>query len=498
MNLALTLQAAAERHPEREAVVEGDLRITYAELRSRVARLAGRLAEQRLGRGDRLAVLTRDRTETVLLYWACQWLGAWFVPLNFRMSAGEVDYCVRDSEARMLVCEEVSAAAARHAGDEDLPRIDIDADPGALDGGPEVPGAFDVPDEAISLMLYTSGTTGRPKGVPRSHRADRAGALAQVIHHGLGDGDRTLCTMPLYHTMGMHSLLSMPLVGGCLVMLPAWSPAAALELVARERVSSLYLAPTLFHDMLADAACSTSDLRSVRSLGYAGAPMSDSLARRCAEAFTLQRFFNHYGSTEMYIWAVGPDQAAKPGCAGRPAVNSRLRLVRPEHDARPDEVVATGQEGQIIAEMTSEEAFAGYWHRPDADADAIREGWYYTGDVGRLDDDGDLWVVGRIDDMINSGGENIHPVEVEDVLTGNPHVAEAAVIGMPDERLGSRVVAFVVADAVDEAELDRWCRESPDVSNFKRPREYRFVDTLPRSSSGKLLRRELRKEVEAR
>jgi 2-furoate---CoA ligase len=498
MNLALTLQAAAERHPEREAVVEGDLRITYGELRLRASRLAGRLSEHGVGRGDHLVVLLRDRTETVLLYWACQWLGAWFVPLNFRMSAGEVDYCVRDAGACLLVYEEISAEAARRAGGRALLRIDVDADPEALDGGVEVPGAFDLPDESTSLMLYTSGTTGRPKGVPRSHRADRAAALAQVIHHGLTDGDRTLCTMPLYHTMAMHSLLSMPLVGGCLVMLRAWAPAAALELVARERVTSLYLAPTLFHDLLMDPACASTELGSVRSLGYAGAPMSAALARRCAQRFVPQRFFNHYGSTEVYIWSAQHDQAAKPGCAGRAAVNSRLRLVRPVPDARPDDVVAPGEEGQIISEMTSEEAFAGYWHRPEADSEAIRQGWYYSGDVGRLDDDGDLWVIGRMDDMINSGGENIHPVEVEDVLMGHPKVAEAAVIGAPDERLGARVVAFVVGDGVEDAELDRWCRESQELASFKRPREYHFVDSLPRSSSGKLLRRHLREGVEAR
>jgi 2-furoate---CoA ligase len=224
--------------------------------------------------------------------------------------------------------------------------------------------------------------------------------------------------------------------------------------------------------------------------------MSAQLAERCAEAFAPRVFFNHYGSTEFYTWTIHRDQAAKPGCAGRPAINARLRLVEPVEDASPEAQVKRGEEGQVIAHMASDEAFSGYWNRPDADERTIRDGWYYPGDVGRLDEDGDMWVVGRVDDMIISGGENIQPSEVESVLGDHPAVEEAAVIGVDDERWGQRVVAFVVGSGVDRDDLDRHCRDSAELAPFKRPREYHFVDQLPKSQTGKLLRRALREEIE--
>jgi 2-furoate---CoA ligase len=222
------------------------------------------------------------------------------------------------------------------------------------------------------------------------------------------------------------------------------------------------------------------DTSSVRAIAYAGAPMTSALAEKVAAAFEPEIFVNHYGSTEIYTFSVQRDQQAKPGCAGRPALNARLRL-EPEG------------EGEILCHMSSDEAFAGYWNRPDADAKAIRDGWYHTGDVGRIDEDGDLWVVGRVDDMIISGGENVHPTEVEDVLVRAPGVREVAVVGAPDDRWGQRVVACVVADdGVTEEDLDAFCLASDALARFKRPREYRFVRELPKSPSGKILRRFLR------
>ena len=193
MNLALSLVYAAERSPDAEAVVDGGTRLTYAELRDRAARLAGGLEREGLRRGDRLAAVVRCRREAVELYWACQWLGATYVPLSPRISAAHLAYCRADSAATLFL-----------EADGELEPLLGDEHPGALDAG----------DEEPSLMLYTSGTTGRPKGVPRSHRADRAGALSQAVHQSSRSGDRTLGAMPLYHTMGMHSLLAMHLVGG--------------------------------------------------------------------------------------------------------------------------------------------------------------------------------------------------------------------------------------------------------------------------------------------
>jgi len=450
MNLAQSLLAACERHPEAEAFPG----LTYGELLPRVGRIAGGLA---LAPGDRIAVVLDNRLETALLYWAAQWAGAVIVPLSWRLEEEELAYCIDDCGAAVVI---------------------RDGDP--LPDGPGHPGALDRDEREISLILYTSGTTGRPKGVPRSHRADRAGGWAQALQHGYAFGDRTLGVMPLYHTMGIHSLLAMHLVGGCYVPQARWDAEDALRLIETERISSLYLAPTLFHDLVTHPRFSEHDISSVRALGYAGAAMTSTLVRRCAEAFRPEVFVNHYGSTEIYTFTIGREQLRKPGCAGRPSVNVRLRL----------------EQGEICAHMDSDEAFAGYWNRPDADAKAIRDGWYHTGDTGHLDEDSDLWIDGRVDDMVVSGGENIHPLEVEDVLAGYPGVREAAVIGAPDDRWGQRVVAVVVADGdVSAEELDAHCLASATLARFKRPREYRFVDSLPKSPSGKILRRLLREKA---
>ncbi len=451
MNLARSLLGAYERHPELEAFPG----VPYGDLLPRVRSIAGGLGA---APGERVAFVLDNRLETALLYWACQWAGAVAVPLSWRLSEEELDYCCGDCSARVVI-----------------------RDGAGLPDGPEHPGALDRDGGEPSLMLYTSGTTGRPKGVPRSHRADRAGGWSQALQHGYGWGDRTLGVMPLYHTMGIHSLLAMHLVGGCFVPQARWDAGEALALIEAQRLTSLYLAPTLFHDLVHHPDLARHDLSSVRALGYAGAAMSSGLVRRCAEVFQPEVFVNHYGSTEVYTFTIGRDQRAKPGCAGRPAVNTRLRLT---------------DNGEIAVHLSSDEAFGGYWNRPDADEKAIRDGWYHTGDTGRIDEDGDLWIQGRVDDMIVSGGENIHPLEVEDVLAGHPGVREVAVVGAPDDRLGHRVVAVIAGTATEE-ELDAHCLDS-SLARFKRPREYRFVDSLPKSSSGKILRRLLRdQEVKA-
>jgi len=465
VNLALSLLYAAERTAGAEALVGERERLTYGQLRERAARIARGLEKQGARSGDRVACVLRNEAETVELYWGVQWLGACFVPLSPRASRADLDYCIADSGARLVLTDPSEVRELVAARDH--------------------PGAFELDEREPSIQLYTSGTTGRPKGVPRSHRAEREAGLSQVVHHGLGHGHRTLGVMPLNHTMGIHSLLAASLAGGCMVVQPAWDTEKALRLVETERVDSLYLAPTLFYDLVHHPRLTDFDTSSVRAVAYAGAPMTSALAEQVAAAFDPEIFVNHYGSTEIYTFSVHRDQRAKPGCAGRPALNARLLLDPPG-------------EGEILCHMSSDEAFTGYWNRPDADAKAIRQGWYHTGDVGRVDEDGDLWVVGRVDDMIVSGGENIHPVEVEDVLARADGVHEVAVIGASDERWGQRVVACVVADEGVTAEaLDAFCLASATLARFKRPREYRFVEELPKSASGKILRRFLReREVE--
>jgi len=467
LSLLSRLEEIAREDPGRAAVAAGDERLTYGELLPRVRRIAGGLGVEP---GDRVATVLDNRLETALLYWAAQWAGAVFVPLSWRLSEEELDYCLADCGARVVLRE---------------------GDP--LPDGLDHPGALDRDEREISLILYTSGTTGRPKGVPRSHRAERAAALAQLVQLELRPGDRTLGVMPLYHTMGMRSLLAASACGGLFCSQPEFRAEAALDVVERERLTSLYLAPTLFHDLVAAQREQPRDVSSVRALAYAGAPMAGVLVERCVETFAPHFFFNHTATTEIYTFTIHSDQRAKPGCAGRAALNARIRLVEPVEGASPDDVVAPGEVGQVACALSSDEAFAGYWKRPDADARQIRDGWYFPGDLGQLDADGDLYLVGRIDDMIVSGGENVHPLEIEEWLARHPAVDEAAVVGEADERLGQRVVAYVVrAGEVTPEGLDAHCLASPTLARFKRPRDYRFVDALPKSASGKLLRRLLR------
>jgi 2-furoate---CoA ligase len=266
--------------------------------------------------------------------------------------------------------------------------------------------------------------------------------------------------------------------------------AAALAAIRDEKVSHLYLVPTLYHDLLSHPDFPRTDVSSVRKLGFAGAPMSDALLQRLDAAFRPELFVNHYGSSEIYTFSINQNAVAKPGSAGRAGINARLRVVKfDNHD--PERQAQANEEGQIIADLLGDESFEGYHKRPDADAKSLHGGWYFTGDTGYVDADGDLFVTGRVDDMIISGGENISPVEIESVLSLHPAVDEVAVAGLPDERWGQKVVAFVKARTPIAADdLDGHCRGS-DLVNFKRPRDYVFVREIPKSPVGKILRRKL-------
>ena len=502
MTLAQLLERAALRRPEADAVVDGARRLTYGELAARAESLGAGFRSLGVGRGDRVLIVLRNRLEHVLAYWALQTIGGVPTPVSFRLAAGELRYVLEDCGARVALCEPGTASTLDEAARGSALRVV------AVGGGPAgaIPFAelaeaghassVTVEERDLSLILYTSGTTGRPKGVPRTHKNHYAGAVAQVVQCGYTWSERTLGVMPLYHTMGIHALTSMAAVNGCFVCQPDWSAAEALRLIATERLTALYLIPTLFWDLVHASEFDAERVRSVTKLAYAGAPMLAPLTEACVRAFRPAVFVNHYGSTEIYTFTVRADVGAKPGCAGRPGVHSAIRVVVASTDRRvgADELVKAGEKGEIIASLASDEAFAGYWQRPDADARALRDGWYFTGDMGWLDAEGELYVAGRVDDMIISGGENIHPVEVEEVLARHPDVADVAVVGEADVRWGERVVAFVVRrrPALSAEALDRYCREAPDLASFKRPRRVVFVREIPKTASGKILRRLLR------
>jgi 2-furoate---CoA ligase len=490
-DLGTSFLASVERDPDAVAIVDGDMRLTYAQWYSRVSAVAARLEGFGLAKGDHVVTALQNRWESATIHWACQFLGLIITPVNWRAKIEELDYFLDNAEASLCICEAASREAGAAATARGVPLVDLGHDAGFVaDDASAAPVEPRASADDWSLMLYTSGTTGNPKGVPRRHRAERAAAIAHVAQNTYRRGERTLGVMPLYHTMGVRSLISMSLVGGTFVCLPRFDVARALELIEKERITCLYLVPTLYHDILHHPRFADTDISTVDFLGFAGASMTDGLLQALQKAFRPKLFVNHFGSSEIYAFTIDQDAPAKPGSAGRAALNARVRVARLGQND-PDRVAAPREEGEVVISLAGDEAFEGYWKRPDADARALRKGWYFTGDSGYFDEDGDLFVTGRVDDMIITGGENVSPVEIESCLSLHPQVLEVAVAGLPDERWGEIIAAFVIADGELTPEaLDSHCRQS-GLANFKRPRRYVFLSDLPKSPVGKLLRRKL-------
>jgi 2-furoate---CoA ligase len=488
LDLGLSFIASVARDPDALAIVDGGLRLTYAQWYRRISSTVAGLDALGLKAGDHIVTALQNRHEAATLHWACQFAGIIVTPVNWRATADDLDFFCADADARALIYEDVSAPAA-HGCQAGCPGINVaDFAEWFKLRAPDATPRADA--EAWSVMLYTSGTTARPKGVPRRQRAERAAALAHVAQNMYRSGEVTLGVMPLYHTMGVRSLLAMSLIGGVFVCLPRFDAGRAIELIAQEQITNLYLVPTLYHDVLHHSGFVPTKVASVRKLGFAGASMTDGLLKALSAAFKPDLFVNHYGSSEIYTFTIDQNAPVKPGSAGRAGINQLIRVVR-LGAASPAEVAPPDQEGEIIAHLSSDEAFEGYWRREDANAKALRDGWYFTGDTGYFDQDGDLFVTGRVDDMIITGGENVSPVEIESCLSLHPAVSEVAVVGLADERWGKVVAAFVKRGAtVAPEDLDQHCRAS-GLASFKRPRRYVFVDAIPKSPVGKLLRRKL-------
>ncbi len=504
MDLAKYLVQAVKRFPEATAVVDDQVRWSYRDLYDEVTAVAANIQGTGISPGDHVLVVLKNGRENIVIYWACQLLGLIYTPVNFRMAPGELAYCITDSDPRIVIYEEANRATVEDAlkqAQSTVRTISVGAGSGtdgyaelSRRGGILQPVA-PIADDAFAIMLYTSGTTGRPKGVPRSHHNETSAAEAQIIQNLYTLFESTIGVMPFYHTMGMRTLLSTTFLNGKLVLLSDYEPEAALELLAQEKVTSLYLVPTLYYDLVSRPQLDRYDLRTLTRIGYAGAAMTSSLTQTCFERFRPKVFVNHFGSSEVYTFTICSWLDRKPTCAGRPGFHEDVRIVTadPTRKVLPDEVVDVDTPGEVIVSLSSPEAFNGYWHRLDANEKALRQGWYFTGDLGVWDQDGDLWVQGRVDDMLISGGENIHPLEVEDVVARHPKVAEVAVAGLPDERWGQIVVAFVVPtdSSLTAEELDQFCLANPHLARFKRPRRYVFVKEVPKSAVGKILRRKL-------
>jgi len=507
--IADTLELTAEKYPDKPGLIYPyrDQDWTYAEFDAKANRLANALRDLGVEHGDRVGTVLFNGSEQILTVFACAKIGAVFTPLNFRLPAGEIEFILNDAEADVVIYDEGTAEAVEGARPDletvsEYVYVDEDVPEGAhgfyalLDGAdPENPGV-DVSEEDVYAFMYTSGTTGRPKGVVHEHRDMVEHNLICVGEGGIRKDDVGLSALPLYHCAELQAALFPRIqMGATNVVLHEFDPVEVLGTIEEYDVTVFFGAPTAWNAMAQVAGDVDADTSSLRLGLYGAAPMPEEVLNACMDAF-CEDYLQAYGMTE-----IGPcgtfqhpdEQLPKQGSAGLPALNHEVRIVEP--DAAPDAEVEQGEIGEIL--------FAGpctmreYWNRPEATAASLRAAdgaeWYYTGDLGYRDEDGYLFVVDRKDDMIISGGENIYPTEVEDVLFSHPDVVEAAVVGEPHEEWGEVVVAYVVGEATPD-ELDAFVRESDALADFKRPREYTMVEELPKNPSGKVQKFKLRGE----
>jgi long-chain acyl-CoA synthetase len=486
-NLALSLRAAAASRPGHVAITHGGRSLTVGELEARSARAAALLAVRGVGRGDRVAIQLPNVPAFVDFYFAVLRLGGVVVPINPLLRAAESSFTLEDAEARVLIAwhEAEAPEGGAGAGVESI-RIEEPFGGSALDGIEGDDAVVEVDPAETAVILYTSGTTGRPKGAELTHRNLGLNTRAVIAELGIGADDVLLGTLPLFHSFGQTCTLNSSIaVGARLALLTRFDAEAAIELVDREGVTILMGVPTMLAG-IATAAADHGPFRGLRIVASGGAP----LPREQAEDFervTGIPVLDTWGLSETSPAAtLNRPGASRAGSVGRPIQGVEVRAVGDEGEGLP-----VGETGQLA--IRGHNVMKGYWRRPEATAAAITpEGWFLTGDLGRVDDDGYVYVIGRLKDMIIRGGLNVYPREVEEVLHRHPAVSEAAIVGVPDERLGEEVGAAVVlapGAGVAPEELRDWLKER--VAPFKYPRHVWMLDELPKGPTGKVLKREI-------
>ncbi len=508
MNLGSTLLQSATRWPEKTALVFEGARWRYRDVNRLVNKTAHAFRAHGIAFGDRVGFLTPNLPEQIIGYYALLKLGAIPVPINTRLAAQEIRYILDDCGARLLVFDEATRAQVAPIAPE-LATVEGLIYVGDAPEGNEIPfaafiepGSDTEPEAMVSaddpaFVMYTSGTTGPPKGVVRTHGAEIMGAMAMTIECGFRHNDIVLANSPLFH-IGQLQLQFVPFVqiGGTNVITRGFDIDETLAVSAAERVTVLHGVPTQLV-MLMDADFAAYDLRALRIGFFGGQTLADDVVRRCLDVFP-EYFANLYGSTEALLVTLcdyrrHPD---KLGSAGHAALNMAVHIIDQDtHD--PNAEVAPGTIGELVTRGPS--LFREYWGLPEKTAAALAGGWYHSGDAATLDEQGFITVLGRIDHTIKSGGENIHPSEVENVLFEHPDVADAAVVGLPSRRWGQTVVSAIVRrdQTLSDDALDAFCRASSELADFKRPRRYFFVDDIPASPTGKVDRTRLIQLLEA-
>jgi acyl-CoA synthetase (AMP-forming)/AMP-acid ligase II len=492
LTLGRSLRLAAERDPGAVALRFEGATLTHGELNAWGNRIARALLETGMQKGDRLGVLLPNSPLYVAVAYAAAKAGIPLVLLNYRFTGAEIAYHLGDASASAIVSDprfEPAVDAMR----VHLPALRLISTPEleklAASQSSDEPDC-EVRENDVLVLQYTSGTTGRPKGAIITHRNRSLAFLHWPIIYGYGSGDTCLHTGPFHHSAPFGMTLSQLCLGGRAVIMPSFKADQALRLIAQEAVTWCFMVPYMYnaiYALLRDKA-TTFDSSKLRVLLSGASPLPTVVKERILEAFPNAGLFEFYGATEAgTITVLRPeDQRRKIRCVGKPVLGSEVKLVDPE--GRP---VANGEVGEIFLKTPS--IFEGYFNAPDKTDAAFRDGWCTLGDLGRLDDEGYLYIVDRLKDVIKSGGVNIYPSEVEEVVLAHPDVLEAAVIGVPDERWGEAVRAIVVPRSgrpLDPAELVAHCRAR--LADYKVPKSVEVRAELPHSPAGKILKRVLR------
>ncbi|NES16173.1 MULTISPECIES: long-chain fatty acid--CoA ligase [Micromonospora] len=488
MNLASILLAAVSRDPHRPALKLGDRTVSYAELDDASARCAGYLRKHGVAPGDRVALMLPNVPEFAVLYYGILRAGAVVVPMNPLLKPREVDYYLEDSGAKGILAWHTTEQAAVDRADGLSVAVTPDGLTDLLAAYEPVTGLVERDGDETAVILYTSGTTGQPKGAELTHdNLCRNVEVSNATLLGLGGGDVMFGALPLFHSFGQTIALNCAVAAGAtLTLLPRFDAAQALEILVRDRATVFAGVPTMYAALLAAAGDDQPDLSALRTCVSGGAALPVELLRRFEEKFGCV-ILEGYGLSETSPVASfnHPDRPRKPGSIGTPidGVEMDVRTA----DGAP---AATDEVGEIV--IRGHNVMKGYWRRPEATAEAIVDGWFRTGDLGARDADGYYRIVDRTKDLVIRGGFNVYPREVEEVLYEHPAVAEAAVLGMPYPTLGEEVVAVVAlrpgADA-DPAELREYVKGQ--LAAYKYPRQVWIVPALPKGPTGKILKRSI-------
>jgi long-chain acyl-CoA synthetase len=488
-------ERTAARRPDAEAVVEGRLRLTYRELQAAVERVAGGFHRLGLGAGERVGVLLGNRPEFVVAVLAALRLGAVAVPIGTRLAADEVRYILEHCEARLLMFDDEAVGAV--SGLQSLrAAIHCRSVQGALSfgdlpvDGPPAPGRLAPGEEETAFLLYTSGTTGLPKGAMLTHFNVWHSLHHFALAHQLGDNERSLLAVPATHVTGLIAIvLSMINVGGAVVMLPAFKARGFLEVAARERITHTVLVPAMYNLLLRDPERAAFDLSAWRLGSYGGAPMPEAAIVALGEWLPRLALVNGYGATET----ASPTSLTPigEGLARRETVGKPVSCA---------DVLVVDDEGREVPRGTSGEIWIrgpmvvpGYWRDAAATAASFTAGYWHSGDIGSIDREGYLRLIDRKKDMINRGGYKIYSVEVENVLVQHPSVFECAVVARSCPVLGERVHAYVsrLSPDLSTGQIVEFC--AGRLADYKVPETFTLTDEpLPRSSAGKVLKRTLR------